>query len=140
MARASVDRWRGDLKTHGVPTVETAPKTGYAPVNGLQLYYEIHGSGGTPLLLLHGGLFDIDLQFGPLIPGLAATRQVIAADFQGHGRTNDIDRPLRSAHLASDVVRLLRTWTSLRPTSSASAWGARRPCTWRSSIRSWSAN
>jgi pimeloyl-ACP methyl ester carboxylesterase len=83
-------------------------RTGYAPVNGLQMYYEIHGGGGTPLLLLHGGLFNIDLQFGELIPGLAATRQVIAVDFQGHGRTNDIDRPLRSADLASDVVGVLR--------------------------------
>ena len=45
-----------------------APETGYAPVNGLQMYYEIHGSGGTPLLLLHGGLFNIDLQFGELLP------------------------------------------------------------------------
>ena len=76
----------------------TAPTTGYAPVNGLRMYYEIHGSGGTvPLLLLHGGLFNIDLQFGELLPGLSATRQVIAADFQGHGRTNDIDRPLTCA-------------------------------------------
>ncbi len=94
-------------KTFIVPTVET-PQSGYAPVNGLQMYYEVHGSGGTPLLLLHGGLFNIDLQFGALIPGLAATRQVIAADFQGHGRTNDVDRPLRSADLAADVVGLLR--------------------------------
>jgi pimeloyl-ACP methyl ester carboxylesterase len=91
-----------------VPATETRPVTGYAPVNGLQMYYEIHGSGGTPLLLLHGGLFDIDQQFGELIPTLAATRQVIAADFQAHGRTNDIDRPLRSEHLASDVVGLLQ--------------------------------
>jgi pimeloyl-ACP methyl ester carboxylesterase len=90
-----------------VPDTETAPQTGYAPVNGLQMYYEIHGAGGIPLLLLHGGLFNIDLQFGQLIPGLAATRQVIAADFQGHGRTGDIDRPLTSANLASDVVGLL---------------------------------
>ncbi len=45
-------------------TTQTSPQTGYAPVNGLQMYYEIHGSGGTPLLLLHGGLFDIDQQFG----------------------------------------------------------------------------
>ena len=88
-------------------TPETAPQTGYAPVNGRQMYYEIHGSGGTPLLLLHGGLFDIDQQFGALIPGLAADRRVIATDFQGHGRTNDVDRPLRSADLASDVVGLL---------------------------------
>jgi pimeloyl-ACP methyl ester carboxylesterase len=85
----------------------TAPQTGYAPVNGLQMYYEIHGSGGTPLLLLHGGLFNIDLQFGELLPSLSAGRQVIAADFQGHGRTNDIDRPLGTADLASDVVGLL---------------------------------
>jgi pimeloyl-ACP methyl ester carboxylesterase len=84
-----------------------APETGYAPVNGLRMYYELHGSGGTPLVLLHGGLFDIDLQFGEVLPTLAATRQVIAADFQGHGGTNDIDRALTSAGLASDVVGLL---------------------------------
>jgi pimeloyl-ACP methyl ester carboxylesterase len=91
----------------GAPEPAAAPETGYAPVNGLQMYYEVHGSGGTPLLLLHGGLFDIDLQFGELLPSLAASRTVIAADFQGHGRTNDIDRPLTSAGLASDVVGLL---------------------------------
>ena len=85
-----------------------APQTGYAPVNGLQMYYEIHGSGGTPLLLLHGGLFNIDLQFGELLLSLAAARQVIAADFQAHGRTNDIDRPLGTQGLASDVVGLLQ--------------------------------
>lgn len=87
----------------------SAPVTGYAPVNGLDMYYEIHGGGGdVPLLLLHGGLFNIDLQFGQLIPDLAETRKVIAVDFQAHGRTGDIDRPLTSAGLASDVVGLLR--------------------------------
>ena len=86
---------------------QATPETGYAPVNGLQMYYEIHGAGGTPLLLLHGGLFNIDLQFGALLPDLAKTRQVIAADFQGHGRTGHLDRPLTSANLASDVVGLL---------------------------------
>ncbi len=86
----------------------SAPETGYAPVNGLQMYYELHGSGGTPLLLLHGGLFDIDQQFGELLPSLAANRRVIATDFQGHGRTDDIDRPLGTADLASDVVGLLQ--------------------------------
>ena len=94
--------------TAGAPEPRTAPETGYAPINGLQMYYEVHGSGGTPLLLLHGGLFNIDLQFGGLLPSLAASRQVIAADFQGHGRTNDLDRPLNSADLSSDVVGLLR--------------------------------
>ncbi|NOL40900.1 alpha/beta hydrolase [Kribbella sandramycini] len=73
------------------------------------MYYELHGSGGTPLLLLHGGLFNIDLQFGPLLPGLSEGRRVIATDFQGHGYTNDIDRPLGTADLTSDVVGLLQT-------------------------------
>lgn len=86
----------------------TRPRdTGYASVNRLQMYYEVHGSGDTPLLLLHGGLFDIDQQFGEVLPSLAASRHVIAADFQGHGRTIDIDRPLTSENLASDVIGLL---------------------------------
>ena len=88
----------------------TARETGYASINGLQMYYELHGNdgdGGTPLLLLHGGLFDIEQQFGALIPSLSAGRRVIATDFQGHGRTNDIDRPLGTSDLASDVVGLL---------------------------------
>ena len=85
-----------------------ARESGYAEIDDLRMYYEIHGSGSTPLLLLHGGLFDIDQQFGDLIPCLAEARQVIATDFQGHGRTNDVDRPLRSADLAADVVGLLR--------------------------------
>ncbi len=88
-------------------TTDQAATTGYAPVNGLQMYYEIHGSGGTPLLLLHGGLFDIDQQFGALLPHLSQGRQVVAADFQGHGRTNDADRPLTTEGLAADVVGLL---------------------------------
>lgn len=92
-------------------THDTTPETGYADVNGLRMYYELHGDGGdgtTPLLLLHGGLFDIEQQFGALIPSLSSGRRVIATDFQGHGRTNDIDRPLRTADLASDVVGLLK--------------------------------
>jgi pimeloyl-ACP methyl ester carboxylesterase len=97
---STLDGVVGRGKTWVVADSETAPQTGYAPVNGLQMYYELHGSGGIPLLLLHGGLFNIDLQFGQLMPGLAATRKVIAADFQGHG-------PLTSADLASDVVGLL---------------------------------
>jgi pimeloyl-ACP methyl ester carboxylesterase len=94
--------------SEGAPDPRPTPETGYAGVNGLQMYYEVHGTGGTPLLLLHGGFFNIDLQFGELLPSLAASCQVIAADFQGHGRTNDIDRPLTSANLASDVLGLLR--------------------------------
>jgi pimeloyl-ACP methyl ester carboxylesterase len=93
----------------GSVTERAGVETGYAQVNGLDMYYEIHGSSGTgtPLLLLHGGLFNIDLQFGEVLPGLAQGRQVIAADFQAHGRTGDIDRPLTTVDLASDVVALL---------------------------------
>jgi len=79
---------------------------GYAPVNGLQLYYEIRGSG-KPLVLLHGGLLTIDLNFGPLLGPLTASRQVIAAELQGHGRTADTGRPMTIQALAGDVVALL---------------------------------
>ena len=78
----------------------------YAPVNGLQLYYEIHG-GGRPLVLLHGGLLTIDLNFGPLLEPLAASRQVIAVELQGHGHTADTGRAMTIEALAGDVVALL---------------------------------
>jgi pimeloyl-ACP methyl ester carboxylesterase len=78
----------------------------YLPVNGLQLYYEIHGSG-RPLVLLHGGLLTIDLNFGPMLDPLAASRQVIAVEFQGHGHTADTSRPLTIEALAGDVIALL---------------------------------
>jgi pimeloyl-ACP methyl ester carboxylesterase len=83
-----------------------APENGYAPINGLNLYYEIHGSG-EPLVLLHGGLGGIAM-FGEVLPMLAAGRQVIAVDLQAHGRTADIDRPLRFELLADDIAALLR--------------------------------
>src|SRR5580658_9884926 len=78
----------------------------YAPVNGLQLYYEVRGSG-RPLVLLHGGLMTIDLNFGPLLEPLAASRQVIAVELQGHGHTADTARPMTIEALADDVVALL---------------------------------
>jgi pimeloyl-ACP methyl ester carboxylesterase len=80
----------------------------YASVNGLQLYYETHGSGpGRPLVLLHGGLMTIDLNFGPLLAPLTAGRRVIAVELQGHGHTADSDRALSIETLAADVVALL---------------------------------
>jgi pimeloyl-ACP methyl ester carboxylesterase len=75
-------------------------------VNGLRLYYEIHGRG-RPLVLLHGGLHTIGLSFGPLIGPLAATRQVIAVELQGHGHTADTSRPMTIGALAGDVIALL---------------------------------
>ena len=76
-----------------------------AAVNGLQLYYEIHGSGGRPLIVLHGGIAASE-SFGPNLPALAASREVIAVHLQGHGRTRDIDRPLRFETMAGDRFRL----------------------------------
>lgn len=81
-------------------------RTGYADVNGLHLYYELHGAG-SPLVLLHGGIMTIDLSFGKLIPQLTDRHLVIAIEVQGHGRTADIDRPITPANTASDVVALL---------------------------------
>jgi pimeloyl-ACP methyl ester carboxylesterase len=78
----------------------------YASVNGLQLYYETHGSG-RPLVLLHGGVQTVDLSFGPMLEPLAAGRQVIAVELQGHGHTADTDREMTIEALAGDVVALL---------------------------------
>jgi pimeloyl-ACP methyl ester carboxylesterase len=78
----------------------------YAPVNGLQLYYETHGSG-RPLVLLHGGVMTIGLNWGPLLGPLASNRRVIAVELQGHGHTADIDRPMTLGGLAGDVLALL---------------------------------
>jgi pimeloyl-ACP methyl ester carboxylesterase len=82
-----------------------SPQTGYAPVNGLELYYEIHGSG-EPLVLLHGAFGAIDL-WGPILTTLAETNQVIAVEFQGHGHTADIDRPFSIEQWADDVAALM---------------------------------
>jgi pimeloyl-ACP methyl ester carboxylesterase len=82
----------------------TDARTGYAPVNDLNMYYEIHGSG-APLILLHGAYMTIDMM-GPILPGLAETRQVIAPEQQGHGRTADVDRPLTYEQMADDTAAL----------------------------------
>jgi pimeloyl-ACP methyl ester carboxylesterase len=79
----------------------------YASVDGLEMYYEIHGTG-RPLVLLHGGLTTIDTSFGKALPSLAQTWQVIAVEQQAHGHTVDIDRPLDFAQMADDTAALLR--------------------------------
>jgi pimeloyl-ACP methyl ester carboxylesterase len=77
----------------------------YADVNGINLYYETHGSG-TPLVLLHGGLGSGEM-FGPVLPMLAERHKVIAVDLQGHGRTADIDRPIDIRLMAGDIAALM---------------------------------
>jgi len=81
----------------------TTTETGFVPVNGLEMYYEIHGEG-RPLVLLHGAFSAIGTSFGELIPGLAQGRKVVAFELQGHGRTADIDRPLSYDAMADDVA------------------------------------
>lgn len=95
-----------------VATAVAAPKAGksnapgkYAKVNGLEMYYEVHGSG-RPLILLHGGLGSSGM-FGENLRLLAKHRQVIAVDLQGHGRTADIDRPLSVELMADDIAALI---------------------------------
>jgi pimeloyl-ACP methyl ester carboxylesterase len=83
-----------------------AVKTGYAPVNGLNLYYEIHGTG-EPLILLHGGVVGITM-FGPNLSALSEKRKLIAVELQGHGHTADIDRPLSFETMADDIAALIK--------------------------------
>src|SRR5215216_189590 len=95
----------------------------YAPVNGLQMYYEVHGTGdlsplgrgwreapgeGVPLVLLHGAFSTIETDFGKMLPTLAKTRQVIGVEQQAHGHTADIDRPLSYPQMADDTAALLQ--------------------------------
>ena len=82
-------------------------QTGYAQVNGLKMYYEIYGEG-KPLVLLHGAFNTINITFGQLIPELSKSRKIIAVEFQGHGRTEDIERPFSFESLADDVDALLK--------------------------------
>lgn len=81
-------------------------QSGYAPVNGLKLYYEIHGTG-EPLILLHGGVVGITM-FGPNLSALSEKRKVIAVELQGHGHTADIDRPLSFEAMADDIAALMK--------------------------------
>jgi pimeloyl-ACP methyl ester carboxylesterase len=92
----------------GIEMSNNSPaQTGYVPVSGLNMYYEIHGSG-QPLVLLHGAFSAIGTSFGQVLPALAKTRQVVAFELQGHGRTADIDRPLSLEGMAEDVAAALK--------------------------------
>jgi pimeloyl-ACP methyl ester carboxylesterase len=88
-------------------TPSTPVESGYAAVNGIEMYYETHGSG-RPLILLHGAMSTIDTDFGRVLPALAETRRIIAIEQQGHGHTADIDRPLTYELMAADTAALLQ--------------------------------
>ena len=91
----------GSSPREEVPTAEVQSAHGthrprqsaYADVNGVHMYHEVYG-GGSPLVLLHGGILTIELNFAQLIPTLAGKRQIIGVELQGHGRTADIDRAI----------------------------------------------
>jgi len=86
----------------------TAPaKSAHVTVNGVSYYYEVRGTGGTPLVLLHGGLHNTRLD-APVAARLAEHRQVISVDLQGHGGTADVDRPLRFETMGDDIAELLK--------------------------------
>jgi len=89
-----------------VVSAQQTPTTGYAPVNGLKMYYEVHGSG-EPVVLLHGAFMTIPNNWTGRIGELSKTRKVIAVEMQGHGRTADIKRDFSSENLADDVAALL---------------------------------
>jgi pimeloyl-ACP methyl ester carboxylesterase len=92
-----------------IDSESTVKKTGHAPVDGIRMYYELHGpAGGVPLVLLHGGGSTIDVTFAKVLPIFARSRPVIALEEQGHGRTSDRDRPVRFDTSADDVAGTLR--------------------------------
>jgi pimeloyl-ACP methyl ester carboxylesterase len=97
----------GDWPTSPGGFPARAVRDGYAAVNGLRMYYQVHGSG-RPLVLLHGGLSTIEHAFGSIVQTLSYGRQVIAVEQQAHGRTGDIDRALTFEQMADDTAELLR--------------------------------
>lgn len=92
-----------------VSTLQSRPlESGHAPVNGINMYYEVHGRrDGVPLVLLHGGGSTIEVTFGKVLPVFAGSRRVIAVEEQGHGRTTDRDAPFTFETSADDVAALL---------------------------------
>jgi len=107
--RRSVVRTTALLLMMLVMTVASAqqkPTTGYAPVNGINMYYEVHGNG-EPVVLLHGAFMTITNNWDGWISELSKTRKVIAVEMQGHGRTADVPRDITYENLADDVAALL---------------------------------
>ncbi|MGH9163633.1 MAG: alpha/beta fold hydrolase [Vicinamibacteraceae bacterium] len=101
----------GNIARHDASAAppQTLLERGHAPVNGIRMYYEVHGRrDDVPLVLLHGGGSTIDVTFGKILPFLGRSRQVIALEEQGHGRTSDRNGPVGFESSADDVAALLR--------------------------------
>jgi pimeloyl-ACP methyl ester carboxylesterase len=96
----------GAMLLFGTVSAQQKPTTGYAPVNGLKMYYEVHGNGEV-VVILHGAFMAITDDWLLWITELAKTRKVIAVDMQGHGRTGDIKRDITYENLSDDVAGLL---------------------------------
>jgi pimeloyl-ACP methyl ester carboxylesterase len=88
--------------------METLVTSGHAPVNGINMYYEIHGKGNIPLVLIHGGGSTIETSFGVLLPLLAANNKIVAVELQAHARTSDRNTPESFEQDADDVAALLK--------------------------------
>jgi pimeloyl-ACP methyl ester carboxylesterase len=98
----------GDGKDMSIPQSKPL-ESGHAPVNGINMYYEVHGRrDGVPLVLLHGGGSTLEVTFSRVLPIFAGSRRVIAVEEQGHGRTTDRDAPFTFESSADDVAALLR--------------------------------
>ena len=94
------------LAAAGTNAQQKPASSGYAPVNGIKVYYEVYGKG-KPIVLLHGAFYTIGMNWSELIPGLSATRKVIAIEMQGHGHTPYSDRKLDITTLAADVAGVM---------------------------------
>jgi pimeloyl-ACP methyl ester carboxylesterase len=100
-----------DLKGGKMPADlhSTPERSGHVPVNGIRMYYEVHGrTSGIPLVLLHGGGSTIETTFSKVLPRFASRRKVVAVEEQGHGRTSDRDQPITFESSADDVAALVR--------------------------------
>jgi pimeloyl-ACP methyl ester carboxylesterase len=94
------------MTTSQSPSTLSPSDSGYAPLNGIKIYYEVYG-GGLPLILLHGAYMTIDTNWSNLIPALSKARKIIAVELQGHGRTPYSERELSRAALAGDVAGIM---------------------------------
>jgi pimeloyl-ACP methyl ester carboxylesterase len=104
MFRTTLIAW-ALLMLAGPALAQSEPKGDRVEVNGMQVYYEVSGQG-EPLVVLHGAYMNIPTM-GAIIPKLAETHKVFALEFQGHGRTTDIDRPITYPNLADDVAAFM---------------------------------